>query len=157
MRVDNILEGCGWYIPSIDADSRRIRYVHSLLLCFHSFSNLQSAHSIPICTQIIWLGGGFFGLIHPFLVADLTFGTGRFNVVMGLTASCFGLGATLSNFIGQHLVENFGHVTSLMGSLLVSIVPIFVFGCYMPETLGDRGSVKAARGSSSYVVMAEWK
>ena len=92
-------------------------------------------------------------MIHPFLVADLTFGTGRFNVVMGLTASCFGLGATLSNFIGQHLVENFGHVTSLMGSLLVSIVPIFVFGCYMPETLGDRGSVKAK--SNNYVVMAE--
>jgi len=44
-----------------------------------------------LSTQILdGLGGGFFGLLHPLLVADLTFGTGRFNVVMGLTASCFG-------------------------------------------------------------------
>jgi hypothetical protein len=54
-----------------------------------------------LSTQILdGLGGGFFGLIHPFLVADMAFGTGRFNLVMGLTASTFGLGATLSNFLG---------------------------------------------------------
>ena len=64
--------------------------------------------SLPIrCALIIWwkdagntwllstqildgLGGGLFGLLHPYLVADITFGTGRFNLVMGLTASCFG-------------------------------------------------------------------
>ena len=35
-----------------------------------------------LSTQILdGIGGGFFGLIHPFLVADITFGTGRFNVV----------------------------------------------------------------------------
>ena len=55
--------------------------------------------SLPIrCALIIWLrnagegfllstqvldgiGGGLLGLIHPYLVADITFGTGRFNVV----------------------------------------------------------------------------
>lgn len=52
-----------------------------------------------LSTQILdGLGGGFFGLLHPMLVADITFGSGRFNVIMGLTASCFGLGATSSNF-----------------------------------------------------------
>lgn len=44
-----------------------------------------------LSTQVLdGLGGGFFGLLHPFLVADITFGSGRFNVVMGLTASFFG-------------------------------------------------------------------
>ena len=55
--------------------------------------------SLPLrCALIIWLkdagqtyllatqvldgvGGGLLGLIHPYLVADITFGTGRFNVV----------------------------------------------------------------------------
>ena len=54
----------------------------------------------------------------------------------------FGLGATLSNFLGQHVVEQFGHVASLSGSLVLSIVPIVVFSVFMPETLGDRGSSK---------------
>lgn len=105
-----------------------------------------------LSTQILdGLGGGFFGLIHPFMVADVTFGTGRFNVVMGLTASCFGLGATLSNFIGQHIVEQFGHVTSLAGSLILSIIPILIFGCLMPETLGDRGLANPSKKRESVV------
>jgi len=92
-----------------------------------------------LSTQVLdGFGGGFFGLLHPYLVADSTFGTGRFNVVMGLTASCFGFGATLSNLIGQHVVEKLGHVTSLSGSLVLSVLPILIFAFFMPETLGDR-------------------
>ena len=35
-----------------------------------------------LSTQVLdGIGGGLFGLIHPLLVADITFGTGRFNVV----------------------------------------------------------------------------
>lgn len=35
-----------------------------------------------LSTQILdGLGGGLCGLIHPYLVADITFGTGRFNVL----------------------------------------------------------------------------
>lgn len=38
-----------------------------------------------LSTQILdGLGGGFFGLLHPYLVADITFGTGRFNVLSKL-------------------------------------------------------------------------
>lgn len=35
-----------------------------------------------LSTQILdGLGGGLCGLIHPYLVADIAFGTGRFNVL----------------------------------------------------------------------------
>ena len=35
-----------------------------------------------LSTQVLdGIGGGLFGLVHPFLVADITFGTGRFNVI----------------------------------------------------------------------------
>jgi hypothetical protein len=41
-----------------------------------------------LSTQILdGIGGGLFGLMHPFLVADITFGTGRFNVVSKYNAS----------------------------------------------------------------------
>ena len=102
-----------------------------------------------LSTQILdGLGGGFFGLLHPYLVADLTFGTGRFNVVMGLTASCFGLGGTMSNFLGQLVVQHFGHVASLMGSLGISFIPIISFGLFMPETHGQRGLLDEKRAES---------
>ena len=62
-----------------------------------------------------------------------------YDPIVGLTASCFGLGATLSNFFGQLAVEKLGHAESLLGSLALSIIPVIVFGCFMPETMGRRG------------------
>eukprot|EP00934_Nitzschia_sp_Nitz4_P007919 Nitzschia sp. Nitz4//scaffold14_size191712//144544//146686//NITZ4_001746-RA/size191712-snap-gene-0.141-mRNA-1//1//CDS//3329536996//7909//frame0 len=103
----------------------------------------DSGSAFLLSTQILdGLGGGFFGLLHPYLVADITFGTGRFNLLMGLTASMFGLGATLSNYLGQTVVEQYGHVASLTGSLALSVIPIVIFGVFMPETLGHRGETK---------------
>ena len=63
----------------------------------------KDAHeAFLLSTQILdGVGGGLFGLLHPYIVADITFGTGRFNVIMGLSASSFGIGATMSNFIGM--------------------------------------------------------
>jgi hypothetical protein len=58
--------------------------------------------------------------------------------IVGLTASTFGLGGTLSNYLGQLVVEKFGHVASLSGSLVLSFVPVLIFGLFMPETLGVR-------------------
>ena len=64
-----------------------------------------------------------------------------FKSSVGLTASSFGLGATLSNYLGQKVVEQFGHVTSLMGSFVISFIPIILFALFMPETMGKRGGV----------------
>lgn len=58
---------------------------------------------------------------------------------MGLTAAWFGMGITLSNFLGQLIVEKLGHVASLWASFWVSAVPIFIFWYWMPETMGHRG------------------
>lgn len=76
---------------------------------------------------------------------------------MGLTASCFGLGATLSNLLGQLVVEKLGHVASLTGSLVLSVIPVFLFALLMPETLGHRGMYSSRQEhefkSTSYVEM----
>jgi hypothetical protein len=42
----------------------------------------DASHAFLLSTQLFdGIGGGLFALIHPYLVADITFGTGRFNVV----------------------------------------------------------------------------
>ena len=58
-------------------------------------------------------------------------------MLVGLTASCFGMGATLSNLLGQMAVEKLGHVASLSGSFVISLVPICLFAIMMPETYGE--------------------
>ena len=77
---------------------------------------------------------------------------------VGLTASTFGLGATLSNFLGQHVVESFGHIASLLGSLMLSFIPLLILAGHMPETLGSRGSGKRDEkfaGQEGYVDMTK--
>lgn len=143
----------------------------------------DAGNTFLLSTQILdGLGGGFFGLMHPYLVADITFGTGRFNLIsefhilsvylkysysfvddvsphtfvfsssnmsVGMTASCFGLGGTMSNFLGQMVVEKMGHVSSLLGSFFLSFIPIVVFSLFMPETKNTRGHSVAVDESSS--------
>lgn len=99
----------------------------------------DAGNTFLLLTQVLdGISGGFFGLLHPYLVADITFGSGRFNLIMGLTASCFGLGGTTSNFFGQLAVEKLGHVETLTISLLISFIPIGIFAIFMPETLNTR-------------------
>jgi len=106
-----------------------------------------------LSTQVLdGIGGGFFGLIHPYMVADISFGTGRFNVLMGLTSACFGMGGTLSNLVGQWVVQMFSHSVSIIGSLCLSIVPILLFWIAMPETYGMRQeSVESKLGNLPYL------
>lgn len=59
----------------------------------------------------------------------------------GLIGTTSGVGATLSNLIGQSLVENYGYNASLTGSLFLSIVACIVFSLFMPETYGLRGAI----------------
>jgi MFS family permease len=103
------------------------------------FDYIGAGEGWLLSTQVLdGLGAGLGALVHAYLVADITFGSGRFNVLMGLTASCFGLGATLSNFLGQLVVEKFTHSISLSMSLVISFIPIIVFS-FFPETQGQRG------------------
>lgn len=42
----------------------------------------DAGKSYLLSTQILdGLSGGFLGLLHPYLVADITFGSGRFNLI----------------------------------------------------------------------------
>lgn len=56
---------------------------------------------------------------------------------MGFTSATFGLGATLSNLLGQWSAQVLGYEASLFASLVISFIPLFIFS-FMPETLGDR-------------------
>ena len=80
----------------------------------------DSGDTLLLSTQILdGLGGGVFGLLHPFIVADITFGSGRFNLVMGMTASMFGLGGTMVSTLVQE--------SSLWGGLILEILFSYSF------------------------------
>jgi len=58
----------------------------------------DAGHAALLSTQIFdGLGGGLFALVHPYLVADITFGTGRFNVFSKFFRICLASKCILSS------------------------------------------------------------
>lgn len=60
----------------------------------------------------------------------------------------------MSNLLGQMVVQNFGHVSSLLGSFFLSFIPIVVFTLFMPETKNTRGNKNADSGMDGDYVLA---
>lgn len=51
----------------------------------------------------------------------------------------------MSNYFGQQVVEKFGHIASLSGSLILSFIPCLIFAFFMPETMGERGTLHSEK------------
>ena len=79
---------------------------------------------------------------HVFASSDSPFSHLPLRVwtTVGMTNSFFWFGRTCSTLLGQYVVEHFGHSKALFGALIISFVPIIIFGLFMPETLNTRGN-----------------
>jgi predicted MFS family arabinose efflux permease len=88
------------------------------------------------------VGAGIFGVVSVLVIADLTRGTGRFNLTLGAISTAVGIGASLSQTIAGYIVHHFGYNA---GFLFLGGVAVLAFGIlyfFMPETL-ERGFLTA--------------
>lgn len=87
---------------------------------------------------------GLFGALFPLVVADLTRGTGRFNVSQGAIGTAIGVGAALSTSCSGLIVVKLGYDASFQFLASVATAALLLFWLAMPETL-DRTSGNPAR------------
>lgn len=81
------------------------------------------------------IGAGIFGALFPLVVADLTRGTGRFNVSQGAITTALGVGAALSTSFAGAIVVRAGYSAAFLFLAAVACVGLAVFWFAMPETL----------------------
>jgi MFS family permease len=80
------------------------------------------------------IGAGIFGVVSVLVIADLTQGSGRFNVTLGAIATAVGVGAALSQTIAGAIVHHFSFNA---GFLFLGAIAAAAFGVlyfFMPET-----------------------
>jgi len=80
------------------------------------------------------VGAGIFGVVSVLVIADLTQGSGRFNLSLGAISTAVGIGASLSQVVAGSIVHHFG---STAGFLFLASVAGFAFCIlffFMPET-----------------------
>lgn len=80
------------------------------------------------------VAAGTFGVISVVIAADLTRGTGRFNLAQGLVALCTGVGAASSNVVAGYVVQFFGFAAGFLFLAAVAGVALAFFWAFMPET-----------------------
>jgi MFS family permease len=80
------------------------------------------------------LTGAVLGVLTALVIADLTKGTGRFNLAQGLVGTLSGIGAALSTSISGLIVERVGHMAGFLGVTMVGLIAIAIVWLFVPET-----------------------
>ena len=80
------------------------------------------------------VGAGLFGALFPLIVADLTRGTGHYNVSLGAIATAQGIGASLSNAVAGLIVVQAGYDAAFLTLAAIALAGLALFWWAMPET-----------------------
>jgi predicted MFS family arabinose efflux permease len=87
-----------------------------------------------------------FSVMVPLTIADLTRGTGRFNLTQGVVGTMMGMGAALSPTFAGYLSDTFGSPIAFVGLATIGVVGLVTVGLLMPETRPADSSASAEPG-----------
>lgn len=111
---------------------------------------LTTSSYLLIAIQVLdGIGAGIFGVVSVLVIADLTSGTGRFNLTLGAIATAVGIGAALSQTIAGTIVHHFNDRAGFLFLASVAGTAFALLWLFMPETLELKGFAPASRFSSS--------
>ncbi len=80
------------------------------------------------------VGAGIFGALFLIVVADLTRGTGHYNLAQGAAAAAWGFGAALSNTVAGAIATQAGFNAAFLFLAAVAVVAFLTLLIGVPET-----------------------
>jgi MFS family permease len=90
---------------------------------------------ILIPAQILdGITGTILGVLTALTVADMTAGSGRFNLAQGAVGTVSGLGASASTVAAGEIAGTLGHTAAFMNIAAVSLTALLLLWLLMPET-----------------------
>ncbi|OKO81373.1 MFS transporter [Bradyrhizobium sp. NAS96.2] len=102
----------------------------------------QSPYALVSIQILDGIGAGIFGALFYIVVADLTKGTGRYNLAQGAAAAAWGLGAALSNSVAGVIVDMAGYNAAFLFLAAVALAAFILFWIAVPETGGQIKSIE---------------
>jgi MFS family permease len=89
--------------------------------------------------------GAVFGVMTALVIADVTKGTGRFNLAQGAFGTAMGVGASLSPTLTGLIVQHYGYAAGFASLAVEGLVALVVVAAFLPETKEELVR-KSARG-----------
>jgi MFS family permease len=108
-------------------------------VCFGLFSD----PAVLVVVQLLdGITGAALGVLTPLIVADITRGTGRFNLAQGFTGTFAGVGAVLSTTASGLVAESFGSAAGFAAIAGVALIALIILWAFLPETKTPRAAAK---------------
>ena len=96
---------------------------------------LVSSPYLLVAVQVLdGITAATLGIMVPLMVADITRGTGRFNLAQGIVGTAVGIGASISPTLAGYLTDTFGSSTAFLGLAVIAAAGFAGVWALMPET-----------------------
>ena len=90
---------------------------------------------ILIAAQVLdGVSGTMLGVLTALIIADLTTGTGRFNLAQGFVGTMSGVGASLSTTLSGLVAGSLGRAAGFLGIAGIALAAVLLLWLLMPET-----------------------
>jgi MFS family permease len=103
-------------------------------LLFALIENPQALIAIQILDGIT---ASVMGVMTPLVIADVTKGTGRFNLAQGVFGTIMGVGASLSPTLAGLVVYHFGTSAGFVSFAIEGLLALLIVALFLPETKQD--------------------
>jgi len=101
--------------------------------------------SIILVQALDGICGAVLGVLVPLVLADISRGTGRFNLAQGMLACATGLGAAASTAVAGYLASRFGTTVACMGLAAAALCAFLTVLIAMQETMPRDQSTREPR------------
>ena len=98
------------------------------------FAMVAAPYLIVVIQILDGISAVVLGVTLPLMVADITRGTGRFNLGLGIIGSAVGIGAALSTSIAGFIIDHFGGSIAFFSLAFIALCGLALVCVRLPET-----------------------
>jgi predicted MFS family arabinose efflux permease len=102
------------------------------------FATVKDPNLLVAVQLLDGLTAAVFGVMVPLIVADVTRGTGHFNLGQGIVGTTTGIGASLSTTLAGYTSDHFGSESAFLGLAAVATLGLAAVWLLLPETRPSR-------------------
>lgn len=98
------------------------------------FATVRDPYLLVVVQAFDGVTAAVFSVMVPLIVADVTFGSGHFNLAQGIVGTATGIGASLSTVIAGYISDHFGSSTAFVSLAGIAAAGFLLMWLLMPET-----------------------
>jgi len=98
------------------------------------FAFISDPYALVAVQILDGITGAVLGVMTALIIADVTQGTGRFNLAQGIFGTLMGIGATLSPTLSGLIVHHFGYTVGFASLAVEGLLAVLVVAAFLPET-----------------------